>query len=102
MLSEIRLDIENDLARFYLTGRLDTVNAPTLTEHLRSLIGRPVKKVIFMVKDLDYISSAGLRAMVFAKQKIGPDIEVCITEPKPAVLDVIKMTGFDTFLSIQN
>jgi anti-anti-sigma factor len=102
MPSEIRRDVENDTARFTLTGRLDTINAPDLTDQLKTLVGSPVKKIVFMVKDLDYISSAGLRAMVFAKQKIGTDTQVMVVAPKPAVLEVIRMTGFDSFLSVQN
>lgn len=101
MSSEIRFDKENDTAKFTITGRLDTVNAPILTDHLKTLVGGPVKKVYFIVKGLEYISSAGLRAMVFAKQKIGNDTQVFVVEPKPAVLEVIRMTGFDSFLSVQ-
>jgi anti-anti-sigma factor len=102
MSSEIRIDLENDIARFTLTGRLDTNNAPILTEHLKTLKGLPIKNIKFLVKNLDYISSAGLRSMVFAKQKIGDNIQVFIIDPKPAVLDVIKMTGFNSFLTIQS
>ena len=102
MVSEIRQDIENETARFTLTGRLDTINAPELTEQLKSLVGRPIKKVVFMAKDLEYISSAGLRAMVFAKQKIGSDTQVYLIQPQQAVLDVVTMTGFDSFLLIQD
>lgn len=101
MVSDIRQDIENDTARFTLTGRLDTINAPFLTEQLKSLVGRPIRRVVFMARDLEYISSAGLRAMIFAKQRIGADTEVILIEPQQTVLDVISMTGFDSFLSIQ-
>lgn len=102
MASNISFEIEADVARITLTGRLDTINAPELSEKLKNLIGKPIKKVIFFTKNLEYISSAGLRTLVFAKQKIGPDTEVYVIEPQRGVLDVIKMTGFDSFLKIQD
>lgn len=52
-----------------LEGRLDATNAPALMEDLKQFIGKPIKEIAFIAKDLDYIASAGLRTMIFAKQK---------------------------------
>jgi anti-anti-sigma factor len=89
-------------ATFTLAGRLDAVNAPELAEELKKLIGKSIQKVVFMTADLTYISSAGLRAIVFAKQKMGVDTTVYVIKPQPDVLAIIKMAGFDSFLVIQD
>jgi len=93
--------ISGATATITLSGKLDAVSAPGLAEELKKLIGKGLQKVIFSASDLVYLSSAGLRAIVFAKQKLGADPEVVILKPQPDVVAVIKMAGFDSFLSIR-
>ena len=95
-------EVKNGVAKFHLSGRLDAANAPDLLEKLKKLAGQNVSEIIFDMKDLAYISSAGLRIMAFAKQKMGGETQVYIISPSTAVLDVIKMTGFDNFLNIRD
>lgn len=102
MESSFSVKLNERTALINLEGRLDTTNAPLLSEEVGKLIGQPISKIVFMMKNLEYISSAGLRVIVFAKQKLGADTEVFIIAPQPDVLDVIKMTGFDSFLTIQD
>lgn len=101
-MAEFAVDLQNGVATIVLDGKLDTTNAPALADSLKSLAGREVGKVVFMADSLDYISSAGLRAIVFAKQKIGPMVEVVMVGAKPDIADVIKMTGFESFVVMQD
>lgn len=102
MNDSFSIDLNEGVAKITLAGRLDTTNAPEFSEKLKELIGQDIKKVVFFMEDLEYISSAGLRVIVFSKQKLGADTDVYIIAPKPDVLDVINMTGFDSFLIIQD
>ena len=81
-------------------GRLDATNAPAFQNELKKIIGQQVSKIIFFAKDLEYMSSAGLRVMIFTKQKIGPEAQVYFIGAQDAVLDVIKMSGLDNFMEI--
>ena len=85
-----------------LTGRVDAAAAPELLEELKKLIGKGLAKAVFDCAKLDYISSAGLRAIIFAKQKIGANVEVYIVGASEDIQSVIKMTGFESFLKIQD
>ncbi len=96
------VDLKNDIARIELIGRLDANNAPALQDELKKLVGQPVKRLVFFAKNLEYISSAGLRAIIFAKQKIGAEARVFLIGAPEAILSVIKMSGLDTFMSIQD
>lgn len=91
-----------EITKVNLSGKLDAANAPILMEELKSLIGQSVSKIIFYVKDLEYISSAGLRTIIFAKQKIGAETEIYMIGAQETVSDVIKMSGLDNFLYLQD
>ncbi|NLD48457.1 MAG: STAS domain-containing protein [Clostridiaceae bacterium] len=84
-----------------LSGKLDAIRAPLLMEELKSLIGQSVKRIVFYAQDLEYISSAGLRTIIFAKQKLGADTELYMIGAQDTVTDVIKMSGLDNFLYLQ-
>ena len=84
-----------------LEGRLDATNAPSLMEDLKVFIGKSIKEIAFVANDLEYIASAGLRTMIFSKQKIGEQADISLSGAKQEVLDVIKMSGLDNFLIIK-
>lgn len=96
------IEQSGEITKVILTGKLDAVNAPTLMEELKGLIGQNVKKIVFYANNLEYISSAGLRTIIFAKQKLGTDVEVHMIGAQEAVSDVIKMSGLDNFLYLQD
>lgn len=101
MESKYAVTFKDGIARVTLTGRLDTNNAPGLADELKKLVGQNPKHVVFFAQELVYISSAGLRVIVFAKQKIGIGTEVFLVGASQDVIDVVKMTGFDSFVAIQ-
>ena len=54
-----------------LGPKLYMVNAPALTEELSKYIGQDIEKIVFDATGLFYISSAGIRVIFFAYQRIG-------------------------------
>jgi anti-anti-sigma factor len=102
MESKYSLTLNEGIANIELVGRLDANNAGTLQEELKKLIGAEVKRLVFFAKDLEYISSAGLRVIIFAKQKVGAHADVYFIGGQEGVLGVIKMSGLDNFMFIQD
>ena len=98
MESKTNLEILEDVVIVTLEGKLDAVKAPELMEELKKLAGMNLSKIIFYAHKLEYISSAGLRTIIFAKQRIGMDSEVYFIGANEEVMDVIKMSGLDNFL----
>ncbi|MFC1575233.1 STAS domain-containing protein [Gemmatimonadota bacterium] len=101
-MSEFSIDLQGGIAKIDLGERVDTTNAGDLTETLRTLVGQDVSKVVMEATNLEYLSSAGLRAIVFAKQKIGQGLDVILVGAREEIVDVITMTGFDSFVTIQD
>jgi anti-anti-sigma factor len=83
-------------------GRLDGSNAAAHEKELRELLVDDVHSVNIDLSELDYVSSAGLRVLLMtakaAKAKGG---KVVLLAPKPAILEVIKISGFDRILEVQ-
>jgi anti-anti-sigma factor len=98
MESKFNVVLENEIIKITLSGNLDAKNAPHLSEELKKFMGKDIKKIVFLVKDLEYISSAGLRVIIFSKQKMGDDVKVIMAGAQEDVLDVIKMSGLDSMM----
>ncbi|MBR6072089.1 MAG: STAS domain-containing protein [Acholeplasmatales bacterium] len=92
--------IENKLY-VRVAGRLDTNTAPELEGSIKNSLDG-VKELNLDLKDLDYISSAGLRIiLMFHKQMTSNNGKLFVLSPKDEVMEVFDMTGFSTFLNIR-
>lgn len=90
----------NKQVTYQLTGRLDTLTAPGLQEKLiPALETHPIVRLDFT--NLTYLSSAGLRVLLIGEKTAkarGNRLE--LLNVSDAVLDVLRMTGFDQILLI--
>ena len=78
-----------------LAGRLDTDTAPQLEAELNKVLARKdIKRLVFDLSALDYLSSAGIRCFVRARKAVEPGGgTVAILNPQPGVrkvLDIVK------------
>ena len=83
-----------------LKGRLDATVAPQLHTEMAKMEGTDIKKVTFDVKDLEYIASAGLRVIIFTKQKLGVDTQIFMKDVNDSVMQVLEMTGCNNFVTV--
>ena len=92
----LRINVQNSEAPVIgLVGRLDTNTAPDLDKHLDVLLARKdLKRIVFDLGGLEYLSSAGIRCFVRARKALEPaGGRVAIVNPQPAVqkvLDIVK------------
>jgi anti-anti-sigma factor len=90
------------VAHFAATGRLDAVTSGAVEKELLGLLAGPAQSVDLDVSGLDYISSAGLRVLlVAAKAAKAKGGVLTVRGPKPTILEVIKISGFDRILDVQ-
>lgn len=82
------------IAQIELSGELDAKSAPIFKEEVEKAATLGVEKLVLVMEELSYLSSAGLRVLIFAKQKMGTGIEIYLISPQEMVLDTIQKTGF--------
>ena len=84
-----------------LTGRLDAATAPVLGE----LVDRQLEGIAELVLDfdgLDYVSSAGLRVILNAQQKMrAAHGSMVVKNVSQTIASVFEMTGFDRLLTYE-
>ena len=91
---------EGETLTISLEGRLDTVTAPELESELKSSLSN-VKSLIFDLKNLDYISSAGLRVLLSAQKTMKKQGDMVVTGSNEDLMEIFEVTGFVDILNIQ-
>lgn len=101
MAFHAKLNVTGGVATIDLDGELDAHAAPVFRARVEEAAAGELKELVLQVDGLTYLSSAGLRGLVFAKQKMGDDVQIRIVGPSEAVADTIRMTGFDRSVTMQ-
>ena len=83
-----------------ITGRVDTITAPTLDKTINENLAN-VKSLILDLNGLEYISSAGLRVLLGAQKKMSQIGSMKIKNVCELVMEVFEMTGFADILNIE-
>jgi anti-anti-sigma factor len=89
------LETVNQIAFIHLAGALDAGSAPTFKAEVEKAAGLGVKHLVLQMQDLEYMASAGLRVLIFAKQKMGAEVDIYVVAAQEMVLDTLEKTGFD-------
>ena len=98
MTIEIKRNAEETTIK--LVGRLDTTTAPALDKTINEYI-TDTKNLVIDVKELEYISSAGLRVLLGAQKKIHKIGSMKLTNVREEVMEIFEMTGFADILTIE-
>lgn len=98
----LKIDMQSEGATLTvkLEGRLDTTTAPELESELsRNLDG--IKELNFDFTDVEYISSAGLRVLLYAQKTMNQQGEMKLSGVSDTVKEVFEVTGFSDILTVE-
>ena len=98
MTIDIKINANETIVK--LDGRLDTVTSPELEKAIENDIGN-TKNLVLDIKDVEYISSAGLRIILAAQKKMNKLGSMKVINVCPEVMEVFELTGFADILSIE-
>ena len=91
---------ENDKLTINIEGRLDTTTAPQLEAEIKNSLDN-VKELVFDIKELEYISSAGLRVLLSAQKIMNKQGKMTVKGANEAVTEIFEVTGFVDILNIE-
>lgn len=98
---EIKKSLEGNHLTLSLVGELNTESAPTFEAVIKSsLIG--IKTLTLDMKDLTYLTSAGLRILLVAQKIMKGQGEMKICHVNDDVKEVFFLTGFNNVLNIED
>ena len=98
---EITQRVEGDIIVFLPTGRIDTVASTELDQALQSAVSAGNHNMVVDMSGVEYISSAGLRALAAVQVKSkaeGGDMKLAGLNKR--VTRVFNIIGFDLLMSI--
>jgi len=84
-----------------VTGRVDSATAPDMETKLRELVDGGQNQIVLDLKNVEYMSSAGLRAMVSTLKmvkRVNGDLR--LANPSPRVEEVLRLAGLTSIFSI--
>ena len=84
-----------------LGNELSVVNAPLLTEELSKYVGQDIEKVVFDASGLTFLSSSGIRSLLFAYQDIGHQPEVVFVNCPKEIQQVLDIVGLTTIIRFE-
>lgn len=98
-MNHIKSQFEDDVLTIVLSGRIDAMNAKEVEDEIIKLRDQySESEIIIDVKNLDYISSAGLR-VILRLYKAHPKMK--IIDVSTEVYEIFNMTGFTDMMPIQ-
>jgi anti-sigma B factor antagonist len=102
MAFEAQLQMTEGVAKITLTGSLDAASAPRFKDVIERVAAQDAGKLVLFMDKLDFLASAGLQVLIFAKQKLGSNVDIYVIGSQGPVLGTLEMTGFHRSVNIQD
>ena len=98
---QITTNISNQNLIISLSGRLDTITSPQLEEEINRNSFDDIETVTLIMRELEYISSAGLRVVLKLHKKMtAQGGQLKLINVNDMIMEIFTMTGMDSFLEI--
>ena len=96
------IETKRDGSKLYaaVLGRIDTVTVTEAENILKSDIGS-VTELTLDFKELNYISSAGLRLLLSLQKLMNTQGSMKVINVNPTVMEIFEVTGFSEMLTIE-
>lgn len=99
MDKDFDIKLEGTTLTVELKNELTKRNASNLQQLLSDYLGRDIQRIVFDATDLVFISSSGVRVIIFARQKLGDKPEIVFVNCPQEILDTFGITGLDRFIT---
>lgn len=93
---------EGSVLTIVLGEELAIANAPALMDELTSFNDQGVEKVIFDATNLSYLSSSGVRVILYCKKYLSTSSNIVFVNCHRDVLDVLDLVGVRPYITFVN
>lgn len=83
----------------HVEGRIDTTTAPELTEYFQKELAG-VTEFELDLEHVDYVSSAGLRAILIAQKTMDKQGKMVVSHVNKEIMETFELTCFTDILTI--
>jgi anti-anti-sigma factor len=90
----VKSEMAGETAKIWLEGDVDSATASQFMKEVDKFASKSPKKLALFMEDLKFMSSAGLRVLIFAKQKLGAEVSIYLIKPQEQIVDSLEKTGF--------
>jgi anti-anti-sigma factor len=94
MSFSVASEVKKGIARITLSGELDASTAPEFKAEIEKVAAEKPRRLVLMMPGLEFMASAGLRVLIFAKQKMGSGTDIYVVGAQPSIVETLEMTGF--------
>jgi anti-anti-sigma factor len=91
-----------DVIKIALEGELDASVAQAFKQAVEKAAQDKPRRLVLLMEKLAFMASAGLRILIFAKQKMGAGVDIYVIGAQGPVLSTLKMSGFDRSVYIKD
>jgi anti-anti-sigma factor len=95
MAFKVSSRVAGDVVSMTLVGELDAASAGVFKSEIDKAVGQSPRSLVLELKDLTFMASAGLRVLIYAKQKLGSSVSLYAVAPQEGIVTTLRMTGFD-------
>ena len=100
MEKDYDIKLEGSVLTVVLGEDLSVTNSPTLTADIDQYKGQDVEKVVFDATKLKYISSSGVRVILYCKKYLGISPEIVFINCNKDILDVFDFVGIIPYITL--
>ena len=97
--NEFVIKKEGSILQVYLGFELSMANSTTLREMLSEYRGQNINRIVYDATDLVFLSSSGIRTILFAMQEIGDEPEIVFVNCANEICETFKIAGLSSFFS---
>ncbi|PWJ62851.1 anti-sigma B factor antagonist [Fibrobacter sp. UWB15] len=97
---QINKTLNGDALTIAITGRIDTLTAPQLDAEIQGKLDG-IKSLVIDLKNVEYISSAGLRIFLAAQKIMNKQGSMVVKNASSAIKEIFEVTGFCDILTIE-
>jgi len=94
MALNVTSSVTNGIAKITLVGELDASSASLFRSEIEKVAPEHPRRLVLVMDELDYMASAGLRVLIFARQQMAHEVDIFIVGAQEGVRDTLEKTGF--------